>query len=115
MTSDKKRKCEDNSQKGESTLKEEFVADLDTYREKAMTNSYTVVPDAMRRQMTKLLEAAIAKLTESFRVVLMLREVESLSVDESAEVLQLPKGTVKTRRGSPAQAAGGDRLEASQR
>ena len=37
MTSDKKRKCEDNPHKSESTLKEEYVADLDTYREKAMT------------------------------------------------------------------------------
>jgi RNA polymerase sigma-70 factor, ECF subfamily len=89
-------KIEENPHKSDST-KEEFVADLDTYREKAMTNSNAVSPDAMHRQMTKLLEAAIAKLPESFRVVLMLREVEGLSVDETAEVLQIPKDTVKTR------------------
>jgi RNA polymerase sigma-70 factor, ECF subfamily len=89
-------KIEENPHKSDST-KEEFVADLDTYREKVMTNSNAVSPDAMHRQMTKLLEAAIAKLPESFRVVLMLREVEGLSVDETAEVLQIPKDTVKTR------------------
>jgi RNA polymerase sigma-70 factor, ECF subfamily len=69
------------------------------YREN-MTNSdavHTPDADALRRQMTKLLEAAIAKLPESFRVVFMLREVEGLSVEETAEVLQIPRETVKTR------------------
>jgi DNA-directed RNA polymerase specialized sigma24 family protein len=44
-----------------------------------MTNSDAVhSPDAdtLGLQMTKVLEAAIAKLPESFRVVFMLREVE---------------------------------------
>jgi RNA polymerase sigma-70 factor (ECF subfamily) len=53
--------------------------------------------DALRRQMTKLLEAAIAKLPESFRVVFMLREVEGLSVEETAEALGITRETVKTR------------------
>jgi RNA polymerase sigma-70 factor, ECF subfamily len=69
------------------------------YREN-MTNSdavHTPDADALRRQMTKLLEGAIAKLPESFRVVFMLREVEGLSVEETAEVLQIPRETVKTR------------------
>jgi RNA polymerase sigma-70 factor (ECF subfamily) len=47
--------------------------------------------------MTKVLEAAIAKLPESFRVVFILREVEGLSVEETAEALQIPRETVKTR------------------
>jgi len=38
--------------------------------------------------MTNLLEAAIAKLPERFRVVFVLREVEGLSVEETAEALQ---------------------------
>ena len=50
-----------------------------------------------RRQMTNLLEAAIAKLPESFRVVFMLREVEGLSVEETAEALQIPREIVKAR------------------
>ena len=51
----------------------------------------------MRRQVTKLLETAIANLPERFRVVFVLREVEGLSVEETAEVLQVPKNTVKAR------------------
>ena len=69
------------------------------YREN-MTNSdavHTPDADALRRQMTKLLEAAIAKLPESFRVVFMLREVEGLSVEETAEALQIPREIVKAR------------------
>jgi RNA polymerase sigma-70 factor, ECF subfamily len=53
--------------------------------------------DALGLQMTKVLEAAIAKLPESFRVVFILREVEGLSVEETAEALQIPRETVKTR------------------
>jgi RNA polymerase sigma-70 factor, ECF subfamily len=53
--------------------------------------------DALRRQMTKLLAAAIAKLPERFRVVFMLREVEGLSVEETAEALQITRETLKTR------------------
>ena len=69
------------------------------YREN-MTNSDAVHSpdaDALRRQMTKLLEAAIAKLPERFRVVFVFREVEGLSVEETAEGLQIPRETVKTR------------------
>ena len=69
-------------------------------REKAMTNPDAVHSpdaDALRHQMTKLLEAAIAKLPERFRVVFMLREVEGLSAEETAEALQITRETVKTR------------------
>ena len=34
---------------------------------------------------------------ESYRVVFMLREVEGLSVEKTAEVLQIPRETVKRR------------------
>jgi len=53
--------------------------------------------DVMRRQVAKLLERAIAKLPETFRPVFVLRDVEELSVEETAEALQIPKETVKTR------------------
>ena len=47
--------------------------------------------------MTNLLEAAIAKLPERFRVVFVLRKVEGLSVEETAEALQIPREIVKAR------------------
>ena len=64
-----------------------------------MTNSHAVHSPEIdaRRQMTNLLEAAIAKLPERFRVVFMLREVEGLSVEETAEALQIPREIVKAR------------------
>lgn len=51
----------------------------------------------MRGQVTKLLETAIANLPESSRVVVMLHEVEGLSIEDTAEVLQVPENTVKAR------------------
>ena len=53
--------------------------------------------ETMRRQIAKLLERAIANLPETFRPVFVLREIEGLSVEETAEALQIPKETVKTR------------------
>jgi RNA polymerase sigma-70 factor (ECF subfamily) len=47
--------------------------------------------------VAKLLEQAILDLPEAFRIVFMLREVEGLSVEKTAEALQIPSQTVKTR------------------
>lgn len=44
--------------------------------------------DAARSQITKFLEA-VADLPDPFRLVLMLRDVDGLSVEETAEVLQI--------------------------
>jgi RNA polymerase sigma-70 factor (ECF subfamily) len=51
----------------------------------------------MRKQLAQLLERAIAELPEAFRTTFVLREVEGLSVNETADVLQIPSQTVKTR------------------
>jgi RNA polymerase sigma-70 factor (ECF subfamily) len=44
-----------------------------------------------------MIEGAVAALPDSFRTVFVLREVEGLSVEETAEVLAIPAATVKTR------------------
>ena len=84
-----------------------------------MTNSHAVHSPEVdaRRQMTNLLEAAIAKLPERFRVVFVLREVEGLSVEETAEALHITRETVKTLE-APQRPAGhlyfrGERLRCS--
>jgi RNA polymerase sigma-70 factor, ECF subfamily len=41
--------------------------------------------------------AAIARLPLGFREVLVLREIEELSYDDIARVLEIPKGTVMSR------------------
>jgi RNA polymerase sigma-70 factor (ECF subfamily) len=68
------------------------------YRE-TMTNSDAVHSPEVdaRRQIANLLEAAIAKLPETFRVVFVLCEVEGLSFEETAEALQIPREIVKAR------------------
>lgn len=50
-----------------------------------------------RAQIRALIEARIARLPEAFRSVFMLRALEEMSVDEVAEVLDIPAATVRTR------------------
>lgn len=87
------------SQRRTQLLNQESVLVLDEYREKLMAGSATHSPERtlMRRQISKLLETAIARLPDPFRLVFVLREVEGLSVEETAEVLEIPEETVKTR------------------
>lgn len=79
-------------------LAENSIAALDTYREKLMGSPReTPEGDIMRKQLAKVLEAAVAQLPDAFRVVFVLREIEGLSVAETAEALAIPEETVKTR------------------
>ncbi len=80
-------------------LEAEGVPVLDTYRERLMAGSETAPPDAAvaREQLRRLLEHAIAQMPEIFRTVFVLREVEGLSVEATAEALDIPAATVKTR------------------
>jgi RNA polymerase sigma-70 factor (ECF subfamily) len=48
-------------------------------------------------QMEKLLEDAIAQLDEEHREVVVLRDIEDLTIEEICEITGLPDGTVKSR------------------
>jgi RNA polymerase sigma-70 factor (ECF subfamily) len=48
-------------------------------------------------QMEKLLQEAIANLDEDHRLVVVLRDIEDLSIEEICEITGLPDGTVKSR------------------
>jgi len=80
-------------------LEEEGVAVLDAYRETLMRGSEPDAPDVTlaRDQIRRLLEKAVGDLPEIFRTVFVLREVEGLSSEETASVLDIPVATVKTR------------------
>lgn len=52
---------------------------------------------ATRADMRRLLEQEIDELPVAFRAVFVLREVEGLSVDETATCLSIPAATVRTR------------------
>jgi RNA polymerase sigma-70 factor, ECF subfamily len=87
------------AQRRSRLLNQESVLVLEEYREKLMAGSVTQSPEKvlMRRQIAKLLETAIARLPDTFRPVFVLREIEGLSVEDTAEALQIPEETVKTR------------------
>ena len=82
-----------------SQLEQQGVAVLDNYREALMRGSDAELADVTvaREQIRKLLEQAVGELPETFRAVFVLREIEGLSSEETAEVLDVPVATVKTR------------------
>jgi RNA polymerase sigma-70 factor (ECF subfamily) len=51
----------------------------------------------MRSEMRALLERKIDALPADFRTVFMMREVEELSVEETAQCLGIPEATVRSR------------------
>jgi RNA polymerase sigma-70 factor (ECF subfamily) len=80
-------------------LAEEGVAMLDDYRHALMRGSDAETPDASiaRKQVRKMLEQAVEELPDQYRTVFVLRDVEGLSGEEVAEILDIPTATVKTR------------------
>jgi RNA polymerase sigma-70 factor (ECF subfamily) len=50
-----------------------------------------------RREVCEMLRVAIAELSPIYREVLLLRDVEELSTDETAKVLEVTTATVKMR------------------
>lgn len=52
---------------------------------------------ASRSEMRRLIERKIDALPESFRIVFVLRSIEEMSVEETAECLGIPEATVRSR------------------
>lgn len=52
---------------------------------------------ARRAELRAVVEAALREVPESFRTVVILREIEGLAYDEIAAILQINMGTVKSR------------------
>lgn len=80
-------------------LEQEGIAVLDAYRDNLMRGSDAESPETAiaRDQIRKLLEKAVADLPDPFRTVFVLREIEGLSSEETAAILDVPVATVKTR------------------
>ncbi|MEO8133407.1 MAG: RNA polymerase sigma factor [Betaproteobacteria bacterium] len=64
-----------------------------------MADETTGAPEAaaMRTQLRELLERRIDDLPEQFRTVFMLRDVQEMTVEETAACLDIPAATVRTR------------------
>lgn len=87
------------SQRRARLLQQQSVALMEDYRARLAGMSAEPSPEqqAARGQVAKLLERAIADLPEAFRIVFILRDVDGLSIEEAADVLNIPPQTVKTR------------------
>ena len=80
------------------SLADADITQIDDYREKLMSVSFRSPEFQMlRAELAKAIEAAIARLPEEFRTVLVLRDIEDMSVEETAEALDILAATVKTR------------------
>jgi RNA polymerase sigma-70 factor, ECF subfamily len=77
------------------------ITALDGFEEEheAMDDVDTETPDRAlgRSQLRGLLERRLDALPEAFRTVFMLRGVEELSVEETAQCLGIPEATVRSR------------------
>ena len=80
-------------------LESEGVQMLESYREQLAKGSQSPSPEAeaAREQLRSILERAIGDLPENFRTVFVLHEIEGVSVEDAAQALEIPTGTVKTR------------------
>jgi RNA polymerase sigma-70 factor, ECF subfamily len=60
---------------------------------------WTDTPDMLAQQAESraLIDAALGNLDDKYRVVFILRDIEGLSVRETAEALELTEGTIKVR------------------
>lgn len=79
------------------------LEELDMARERARSQIYlsaltnaTPEGEAARNQIRQMLEAAIDDLPAGFRTVLVMRDVEGASVEETANVLGIKAETVRT-------------------
>ena len=82
--------------RGELSLDEEEPGRLalaDTLEDR-QENQYEQV---LRRERMQVIERALGQINGSFRVAVVLRDIEGLSYEEIAEILQLSLGTVKSR------------------
>ena len=73
--------------------------EVDDALETTMDNAPFEPPEsaALRAETRRLLESKIDLLPDAFRTVFMLRAVEEMSVEETAECLDVPPATVRTR------------------
>jgi RNA polymerase sigma-70 factor (ECF subfamily) len=80
-------------------LERRGVSMLDDYRDALMRGSNSDTPDVAlaREQIRMVIEQAVGNLPEAFRTVFVLREIEGLSSEQTAQILGLPVATVKTR------------------
>jgi len=80
---------------------DDFVPALDDDggRLKLQIADWSALPDdkLLRAELRRVLDDAIAGLPDTYRVVILLRDVEELTTEEAAQVLDLSVDAIKTR------------------
>jgi RNA polymerase sigma-70 factor, ECF subfamily len=82
--------------RGETGIEEAFE-DSETRARPLMDSGETPFDFTMNREARVLLEEALATVNPVFRTALVLREIEDMSYEEIADILQVSIGTVKSR------------------
>jgi len=82
--------------RGETGIEDTFD-DSDSREKPLMDAGETPFDFTMNREAQVLLEDALAEINPVFRTALVLREVEDMSYEEIAEILEVSIGTVKSR------------------
>ena len=67
------------------------------FRQKIADRGRTPFDCAAEREQHAMIEAALERLNPSFRAAVLLRDIEELSYEEIADILQVALGTVKSR------------------
>jgi RNA polymerase sigma-70 factor (ECF subfamily) len=82
--------------RGETSLEDTFE-DCETRERPLMDSGETPFDFTMNREAQVLLEEGLAAINPVFKAVLVLREMEDMSYEEIAGVLEVSVGTVKSR------------------
>lgn len=82
--------------RGETGIEDNFD-DLESREKPLMDSGETPFDFTMNREAQVLLEEALADINPVFRAALVLREVEDMSYEEIADILEVSIGTVKSR------------------
>ena len=78
----------------DTVRKDDVAGDGSTMPRHPLSNPAKVVA---RMELSQRIAAALAELPEYHRAVIVLREIEGLSYEEMAQVLDVPKGTIMSR------------------
>jgi len=86
------------NQRRQTDFLSQDVAMLDEYRARfAQQEKGSPEKELLRLELSRILKNLIARLPDEFRSVFVLRDIEGMSVRETAAALDLKEATVKTR------------------
>jgi RNA polymerase sigma-70 factor (ECF subfamily) len=71
--------------------------DKNSFIENIKDNNYTPEESFLRKEEIHALNSAINRLPENHKIIILLRDIKGLGYDEIGDILNIPKGTVKSK------------------